>query len=528
MHISWLSTTSGRPAVHVAPINGGHEQTLAPDALFGHPSNCYCWEIDNESIWLLSVPDDNRERTSLLNVTLANEIVSEIPLNKWSWLHGTTDDGIVISDWDRTKADSGDLYLVESESGEQERLTFYEARIESVAVNQDGHLAYTIHSQSDKVGSQSGHETVIRYANGTTSVLEDVVRPITWNRDRLLLEGSGDEENVGIRQEDGEIDWIGTGQPIGFLGTEQVLVIADGCPTVLPEGDTLDSDLDSVAGGSAKMESAALKTASTDEAPSRILGWRDGETTTVTAPEYAVSPGELPGPDAVTYTDSTDEDREAWLLLPETTPAPCVVHLYGAFPERGRFNRKFYRPLHHLREEGYAIFVPAHGGERFSTRRHSDYSAAAEWIRKQEWSNEQVVAVGHSSGGYDVLMQATRFPEQWTGGVSWNGIADLREFYEIMEKSQTRIENQLGDDTLNRLNSLSPALDSNTVEFPLLCIQGEHDWMTPQIRNFVAEAEKEGACIELEEIEGMAHWTRDRNIQIRIWGRIKQFLQNTL
>jgi len=156
-----------------------------------------------------------------------------------------------------------------------------------------------------------------------------------------------------------------------------------------------------------------------------------------------------------------------------------------------------------------------------------DYAAAAKWVTEQEWSNGQAVALGHSSGGYDVLMQATHHSQPWHAGIAWNGIADYRGFYDVMAKSHHLIERQVGDDGISRLDDLSPVRNVDDVGFPLLVIQGEQDWMTDQVRDFVSNATDRGASIEYEEVDGTAHWTRDLNLNVRIWSRIETFLEQS-
>lgn len=527
-HVAWLSTTSDRPAVHVAPTGGGEEQILVREALSGHPSTCHCWALDSESVWLLRVPDDDLDRTTLWQVTLSGDVISRIPLGGWSWLHGVTEAGVIIGDWNRTVADSGDLFRVEPETGRCEQLTDHDRMCGAVTVNPDGRLAYVVRDRFDGADDDLAGNAVIRNVDGTKTVLGDDVHPVAWDDDRLLLVSDAEENAIGIRSGDGGIDWLGPGVPLGFFDTDRVLALRDGVPVLLPSEQTLPWNDEPVTGGSVEDERAAFVTRSTDNIPSRIIGWGGVDTTTLTAPEFVVPPQDLATPDSVTFTDSAGEERQAWLLVPEERTAPCIVHLYGFTPERGDFDRKFGRPLRYLRDHGSAILVPAHGGETYSERRHADYAAAAKWASEQEWSDERVVALGHSSGGYDVLMQATHHPGPWVAGIAWNGVADVREFHDVMAKDHGFFERELGDEGLDRLNRLSPASKPDGVGFPLLVIQGEQDWITDQIRDFVADARAEGANIEYEEIAGTGHWTRDLDVTVQIWSRIEKFLGRSL
>lgn len=525
-HVAWLSTRSGRPAVHVGTIQGTNQRILAPEALFGHPAQCYCWAADGDSVWLLQVPEDDRQQTTLCEVTLSNGMLTQIQLGNWSWLHGATESGVIVSDWDRTQAESGDLYRIDPETGSKERLTTHNVRVRNVVVNPDERLAYTVRAPLEEISS-SQESTVIRGKNGALTVLDSASDPVAWDGDRLLLAGDTEDHGVGIRADDGGVDWLGSGSPLGFYDNEQVVAIRNGVPVILPSEQTIawDSELEPAVGGNASGRRAVFLTQGTDDTPSRLVGWDEGNTATIEAPEYTISPADFVAPQSVTYNDSKGENREAWLLLPEVQPASCIVHLYGVIPRRDEFGRKFGRPFQYLREQGYAILTPAHGGERFTERRHNDHAAAADWVGQQPWSDGQVIALGHSSGGYDVLMQAVHHSDSWSAGIAWNGIADLYEFYEVMAKSRDRIVSQLSDDNLERLETLSPARNPTAIEIPLLIIQGEHDWMTQQIREFAHKAKADEIPIEYTEISGLAHWTRDLEQNTQIWEQIEEFLR---
>jgi len=523
-HVAWVSTDSGRPAVHVSPIGGGEERILVRDALSGHPSSCHCWAINGKSVWLLEVPDDDLEQTNLLQVTLAGNVVTRVHLGGWSWLYGATEHGVIIDDWDRTTADSGDLYRIDPETGQREQLTKYGERCQATTVNLNGRIAFVVPDQGESILAENA---VIREIDGTLTNLGDDVTPIAWEEDRLLL-SKDEDDTIGVWSGGGEIDWLGAGTPIGFLDTDHVLVLRDGLPVLIPSEETLPWDGEGITAGSINAGSAAFVTDSTDKRPSQLISWQETEFTTITSPNYNVAPAEFSDPETVRYTDSAGEEREALLLLPDECPAPCLIHLYGVFPEQGDFDRKFGRPLRYLREQGYAVLLPAHGGETYSKRRHADYAKAATWVARQEWSNERVIALGHSSGGYDVLMQATHHPHPWVAGIAWNSVADFREFRDVMEKDHDWFKEKLGDKGLEQLDRVSPANKSGAVGFPLLAIQGEQDWLTFQIRDFVDEARAAGAIIEYEEIAGMGHWTQDLDLQTRTWGRIENCLRQSL
>lgn len=82
-------------------------------ALAGHPFRCYCWMYDGQGIWLLHVPNDDFDQTELWRVFLTGNVISKTRLGSWSQLFGATKKGVLICDWDRTNADSGNLFLID-------------------------------------------------------------------------------------------------------------------------------------------------------------------------------------------------------------------------------------------------------------------------------------------------------------------------------------------------------------------------------------------------------------------------------
>lgn len=97
-----------------------------------------------------------------------------------------------------------------------------------------------------------------------------------------------------------------------------------------------------------------------------------------------------------------------------------------------------------------------------------------------------------------------------------------------MAMRRNRIERELGDDGLDRYNELSPISNLDDVGGPLHVIQGEPDWLTNQMRDFVSDTRERGANIEYKEPPGVAHWTRTVDRTVQLWRRIEQFLERTL
>jgi dipeptidyl aminopeptidase/acylaminoacyl peptidase len=279
--------------------------------------------------------------------------------------------------------------------------------------------------------------------DGTTHRLDldTPAAPVACDETRLLLDGRDVDRAVGTHS-NGEVTWHGHGTPIGFLDGDPV-ALRGGEAVYLPSGDAIDLCTD-VADGDAESGGAAFVTGGTDEEPPPVLGWTEGQTGTVAETTYEFAPSAFTDAETACYSDSEGEERGVRLRLPDETPAPAVVSLYGRFTEAADHDGHHERPKQYLLRAGYAVLEPGYGGEIYSVRRSDDYAAAARWAAQQDWCTGQVVAIGHSSGGYDALMSATRHPDAWDAFVAWNPLVGPLSFYGAMPSDRPYFESELG------------------------------------------------------------------------------------
>ena len=518
---AWYSTTSGRPAVHAASLDGSAAHEHVPEPIITHRTRVFCWSYAGDSIWI-------QAGDRLYEVTIEDVVRRTVTPGESVHLLGCTTDGIVYGNWSREDATSGNLVCFDPETGTRTVLTDHGQGHHAVAITAEGTVAYLPRGPSRGTPDAASLPTVVRYADGDLVELDRRYAPIDWRDDDLLVHDMERDDNVGIRNAAGGIDWIGSGRPIGFFDGDAVLVLRDGDAILLPEERPLEVVDRPIEHAAVADRRVLVITASTDDDPPRAISWWDGDTAPLETPRFAVPPSFLDAPTPETYVDSTGDDRETSLMLPDETPAPCLVHLYGHVPEAGDFDRKFGRELRYMREQGYAVLLPAHGGSwGNSKRRHADYAAAAHWAAEQPWSNGETVALGHSSGGYDVLMQATQYPASWTTGVAWSNIVGRRAFYEQFEKDRAWIRER-DEGGANRLEEMSPIWHVADVDIPLLLIQGAEEHFQPETRAFVDRARSHDADIAYFEPPRVGHWTRDLGIVVHVWNTIETYLDATL
>ena len=517
---AWHATSGGRPAIHVGTPGSGDRRSLRSGVLTRHQPHVFCWGLDGKSIWIAT-------RDRLLRVTLTDEIAYAVEIGRQVRPIGDTDRGLVYGDWSRRDRNSMNLQLLDPKTGDWQQLTTHSQGHQGVAVHPAGHIAYLPRGPGRGNPTAEALPTTVLLPDGDRIEFDGRFRPVAWHGNDLLLSDDNRGDNVGSWNGT-EITWIGEGQPLGFEADGTVIALRDGTPVRLPGGDVLEIIDRPIRTGAVRNGRGLFITRGNDDDPPGVIGWDGTTPVPIETPRYAFPPADFRSPEVRTYEDSAGENRDVKVLLPDTTPAPTVVHLYGHVPDAGDFDRKFGRPLRYLREQGYACLLPAHGGGwGNSDRRHADYAAVARWAAGQPWSNGELVAIGHSSGGYDVLMQAVRHPEPWTAGVAWSAIVDRRAFYEQFERDRDWIE-ELDEGGSDRLEEFSPCNHVDRIELPLLLIQGAHEDFQPETRAFVDRVRSQGVEIEYVEPARLGHWTTDLGIHVHVWRTIEIFLTTTL
>ncbi len=198
-------------------------------------------------------------------------------------------------------------------------------------------------------------------------------------------------------------------------------------------------------------------------------------------------------------------DLPVWLTVPPGRKigdkGPAVVMVHGGPWVRGGHWR--WDPMaQFLASRGWLVVAPefrgsagygqAHlraGDKQFGRAMQDDVADAALWARQQGWADRFCIA-GASYGGYSTLMGLINDPQLYRCGVAWVGIADLFLYLEgsvwtvddISESGRRySLPQMVGDSEQDaeRLRAVSPVIQAQRIEGPLLLAYGENDLRVP-------------------------------------------------
>lgn len=208
------------------------------------------------------------------------------------------------------------------------------------------------------------------------------------------------------------------------------------------------------------------------------------------------------------------------------TPAVAIVYGGRSYSEGSRRANEKAQVLAH---RGYSVLLPdcpAFG----SHEEHSYIAAAGKWLGDHPSIDGNRIAVyGHSHGGYNVYIQAVRYPEVWDAFVADTGFTDIYDNY------TGDIREAIGDPNQHEeiYKDLSPInhVTQNTGS-PLLMIYGEDDRAAEQVRLFTSKLEELGweAGNEYTEevLENVGHTVKEYQKQVEKWDKIIGFLDRHL
>lgn len=499
----------------------------------------YCWNHDGTVLYLLAVPENDWAQTTVEQATVtvsggsprSGDPVTITEPGRRTQLLTASSAGVLVTYWDRSIGDSGDLYRLDPETGRETRLTHHERWVITAVSDSDGdRVAYAIRNQEGG-GWWTGDPVTYVHEEGTSTSLDldGPARPVAWRNGQqcLLLNGGDDERGVGIWNGD-DVTWLGEGTPRAFHAEDGVMASQAGGPVVLGS----DGDVE-IAWPSIMFSNGTngIGIEEDEDESKRLYGGPvTGDVTTLLSVAPEVPKTDFAKPTETSYVDSAGEDAPVQVSLPEETPAPVLVHLYGVTGDLSRYQGSTHRALQWFVDRGYALVEPGHGGERYSTRRHADHAAVGKWVRERDWATDQVVAIGHSSGGFDVLMQLTRTPEAWTAGVAWNPMVSLRGIHETMTKDRPFLEAEVGSpvDNPGRWRRLDPFEHLDTAEGPLLLLEGEHDALASQVRDLRDALKAHHVDIEYEQLADEWHFSRALDQKTRRWRYVDDFLKRQL
>lgn len=255
----------------------------------------------------------------------------------------------------------------------------------------------------------------------------------------------------------------------------------------------------------------------------------DGEPTVLDPVELGAAPQRAAtAPERVDYPVGDDETLTGLLYHPGDGPAPAVALVYGA-----RTNPSpWFRPeAGLLLDRGYAVFVPTTREDTYHGL--DDFVAGLAWLADSDRiDGDRVAAYGHSHGGYDALVLATRYPERIAAAVAHGAPTDLPALAEG-DEAVPNVAAQLGpyDDNDDRWRERSPVASVADLRVPTLHVHGTEDWVVPpsqgrRFRDAVRDAEPDVAY-EYVELDG-GHGSTDPTRRADVWARVLDFLDDHL
>ena len=353
------------------------------------------------------------------------------------------------------------------------------------------------------------------------------------NHEEVLVAVQGEQPRIGLYSiPEKTVEWFGSGQPVDVLPNgEGCLALCDGQPIVhYRDGTTESIGLDGTSVFLQPPSASAFVTETTfvirrksRQRPFELYAC-DIETNSVERVVEAdfdgLDPKSFVVPESVTYPGADGEKIDALLWDVGTRPSPVAVIVYGGHQQASPlFNRRVQAFL----SLGYSVIRPEHTKQPYHV--NEDFAALGRWLASEEWvAKDDRILFGHSHGGYDVLIQLTRWSELWTAGIAWNGITDLPT---VSESNNGMIRAALGDLNDNRegWEEHSPITWVEDIDRPLLLLYGTEDPNFDHGKRFY-EAIPEPARNQVEYVvlDGQGHFPTHTEEQVTVMEHAIEFL----
>jgi dienelactone hydrolase len=545
-------------AIHVA--SGEHRQLTAGDLPLHPEEATYRWDAGSDAI-LYQV--DRNEATDVYRTALDGPVTRLFTVN----------DSIHL--W-AINPETGTIYYrvgddtlrwrdpTTGESGDFSQFPGLSLQIPATCtVSPDGEwVAYTslppAAAGTDATTYESGLTTYIARADGSdptrVAVADHGLRftPVQWHPDseRLLVQRDDghwrDNRTCGIYdRRDEMVEWIADVGAVAFLNGGKRL-LAGAPPRSATELYDLGGNATAISceglfhlcnGSEAVVDDTGFVVQRyTEDRPYEVLQHdvAMGETTTLFGAEYedrAIGPDTFVEPTTIQYPRPDGEDARGLLYRPpgegdDGTPAITIFH-----GQKSTWSQRFRPHVQLLAHLGYTVLLADCPVDGWSQAEHEVFAAAGRWLAQQDGIDaHRVAAYGHSHGGYNVYMQAVQYPEIWDAFVADTGCVDLFD-----ADSLGNVRRQLGDphDNATIYQELSPmTYATGTVGSPLLMIHGENDTWADQPRVLEQALHDNGWTdgdeYEYIELSGVGHTPKSREMQIRWWRTITDFLTRRL
>jgi dienelactone hydrolase len=218
---------------------------------------------------------------------------------------------------------------------------------------------------------------------------------------------------------------------------------------------------------------------------------------------------------SIAFPSSDGQEVQAWLALPDGQPPfPTVLFLHGG-PHGAQMNY-FLGEFSSWTDHGIALCRINYRGSTTFGRKFKeqiwgdighweleDIVAARAWLVDQRISTPDAIFLnGVSYGGFLTLLALGRQPELWAGGMPWAAAADMIATYEDSSDALKSFWAGLfgGTPTEKREQYIasSPITYAESVQAPVLIIQGRNDTRTPARQMEMYEAKMKSLGKDLE------------------------------
>jgi dipeptidyl aminopeptidase/acylaminoacyl peptidase len=225
----------------------------------------------------------------------------------------------------------------------------------------------------------------------------------------------------------------------------------------------------------------------------------------------------------------------------------AVIWLHGGPNAQSEFSYHSMAQL--LATRGYTVLALNQRGSggygktfaRLDDRRQGgddlkDIVAAAQALAKQGFAEPGRIALsGGSFGGFHTLATITTYPKSFRAAIDFFGVANWERTLRSVPKSwasrRAVFNTEFGDpdvpEDAARLRAISPLFRAETIQIPLMVVQGVNDPRVLQIESdeVVAGARRAGVPVEYLLLEGEGHnWPALRANERRVLEQVVQFL----
>ncbi|UCG62739.1 MAG: S9 family peptidase [Candidatus Zixiibacteriota bacterium] len=472
---------SEQSQLYLVDANTGRvlQLTYYEDVRFGGVA----WSPDDKYIYYYS-NEENRVDFFIYRMDIATGESKKIfgetgGVTGWNWLVDLSQDGKFALIDNGTSNVSNDLYLLNLETGEYEKLNEDEGNVE--------YLSPTLMPDNKTVllrcnGNEDGITRLAKMTAGSPVIefIDD-----GWLDPQWELEGLGVSRDYKIMtvliNEDGY-------QRLRMRNLETMKEI-DGPPL---EGMVTHAYVD-------RDHNIYVGFNSPTRAPD-VWKWDPGskELTQLSFSIYAgIDQSVFREPKLIHFKSFDSLEIPAFLYLPpdyqEGQPTPFIVYAHGG-PE-SQFQPDFIRSFQYLILNGYGILAPNPRGsagygreyrdmDNYKNRQKSlwDYKAGADWLIENGYTKAGMLGIrGGSYGGYVVLGMITEYPKLFSAAIDIVGISNFRTFLEntsaYRRKYRETEYGPLSDPEF--LESVSPLNKAHLIETPLLVIHGVNDPRVP-------------------------------------------------